>query len=443
MEEGSSPQELGDLYPLGKTLRLHSHAPCRPFSRDSYPEPYDDDATYRNAKDLADLTPEDIVYTKASRERDNTSEGPPFAEKYFNVSDQTTLRILDTTATGLGKGSQVVLCEVQRPPSKYWAAMGWHDDKFPTKVIAKIYDPLYYPTRWFLDGRRLDTVSFADKAYAHEAACYIEIHGHRGEYQIIDEMTPNFYGTFSITHTDSKLRSREVRIVLLEYIEGTSMRDLCRIRRRNGQSILVPGKKLKADDMDERLRIFGRMMHGAVSLEKIGIFHHDLDPNNILIANGGEVDSVNRVVIIDFDESPVRRYSKLGPHIAQELSKPLHPVYRYGIRTFAAFGGWIPLEWLAYAGKDMRTSVDVDTDSDFEEDPNGPGRSFTMWAMKHFDEAEFATVEEAGEIALRHDAEEQEAENRKAEEKKAEEQKAEDQKATKTTDQRETEPQST
>jgi serine/threonine protein kinase len=344
------------------------------------------------------------VFSKESRDRDPSSPIPPFARSYFGTQGhEASLRIVEGKAIGRAKGAQVFLCEVQTTPSEYWKAMGWTDSHFPTKVIAKIFDPLYYPTISPYGGERLDLVSWADKQFAHEAAAYIEIHGHRQEHPIIDDITPNFFGTFTITHespTDKyPYRFRQVRVVLLEYIEGTSLLSLC---SRRSPDILVPTER--AGTEEERLQVFARMLHGIVAMERIGVFHEDPDPRNIIIAENKAGTSAKRVVITDFNISRVERYTESGRHFAQDLPRPLHPRWRFGIDGFERFGGWFPREWLDYVEPYRRDSDDSDTDPD-EEAGDGPGPSFTKWARKTFHKDEFVLADEADEIAERQDAE--------------------------------------
>jgi hypothetical protein len=114
--------------------------------------------------------------------------------------------------------------------------MGWHEDGFP-RIVAKAFDPLYFPpiTTASRNGIRLDVVSLADKQYAHEAAAYIEIHGSREEHSVVDDSTPKFYGTFTSTTKDpNSAKTRQVRIVLLEYVEGTSLAAMCTVQRLSG-----------------------------------------------------------------------------------------------------------------------------------------------------------------------------------------------------------------
>lgn len=398
---------------------LRSHTPYQPFGDGYYKAPFNDDPTYQDPAILALSTSEESVFSKESRDRDPGSLIPPFARSYMSFGAGTqgheaSLRIIEGKAIGRAKGAQVFLCEVQTTPSEYWKAMGWTDSRFPTKVIAKIFDPLYYPTISPYGGERLDLVSWADKQFAHEAAAYIEIHGHRQEHPIIDDMTPNFFGTFTMTHesptpNEYPHRFRQVRVVLLEYIEGTPLLNLCKIRRRRrSPDILVPTER--AGTEEERLQVFARMLHGIVAMESIGVFHEDPDPTNIIIAENKAGTSAKagtlakRVVIIDFNISRVERYTESGRHFAQDLPRPLHPRWRFGIDAFERFGGWFPREWLDYVEPYRRDSDDSDTDPD-EEAGDGPGPSFTKWALKTFHEDEFVLADEADEIAERQDAE--------------------------------------
>ncbi|KAH7369291.1 hypothetical protein B0T11DRAFT_338282 [Plectosphaerella cucumerina] len=383
----SSSSHLGfeSLYPPSAIIQLRSHTPPQPFGDGWYKPPFNRDPTYQDPQIIAQSTPDDFVFSKMPRDRDTDSFIPPFAQAYFGSSAQeheASLRIIKGLATGTEKGSQVFLCEVQASPSEYWKAMGYNE--FPKKVIAKIFDPLYYPTISPLAGQHLDIVSWADKMYAHEAGAYIEIQGHRRDHPVIDDMTPNFFGTFSITHQDHESRLRHVRVVLVEYIEGTPLTQLCTVQSRRRSSDFLKPIEQVAGGMEERLQIFGRMLHGLVALEKIGVYHQDADPSNILVL-GKQGDLKRRVVITDFNDSRILRYTKRPLSLSMELPRPLHPRWRFGIQGFSR-------------GDD---DSDTDSDDEEEEDNEGAGPCFTKWAMRAFPEADFVGADEADEVAER------------------------------------------
>jgi hypothetical protein len=80
------------------------------------------------------------------------------------------------------------------------------------RLIAKIYDPLYFNDE---DGR-LNPFLCVDRHYAHESRAY----------HVLSEMQgtriPIFYGSYSLelpTH-------RTVRLILIEYIPGTTLQSL-------------------------------------------------------------------------------------------------------------------------------------------------------------------------------------------------------------------------
>ncbi|KAH6673901.1 hypothetical protein F5X68DRAFT_235562 [Plectosphaerella plurivora] len=129
--------------------------------------------------------------------------------------------------------------------------------------------------------------------------------------------------------------------------------------------------------------------------------------NILLVDKEGEQQGPldKRVVIVDFNQSRVESYTEDGRHFAQDLPRPLHPRWRFGIDAFERFGGWFPLEWLDYVEPYARGADDSDTDSDEEED-DGPGRSFTKWALGFFNEEDFVGADEADEIAEQQDREE-------------------------------------
>lgn len=81
--------------------------------------------------------------------------------------------------------------------------MGWKPSDLPSQVVAKIYDPLFYPkTETFVTIRHLDVVSLADREYAMEAAAYSELHHYQKTNRLINGFVPKFYGTWTINQTN-------------------------------------------------------------------------------------------------------------------------------------------------------------------------------------------------------------------------------------------------
>lgn len=394
------------LYSPGEILHLRSHLAPQPFGNSYYEAPFNRDPLYQIPEVISRSTVRDFVFEKEMRERDSMSRAAPSAEAYSDakvMDHKAAIQAIKHMATGPKEGAQALICNVPRPPMEYWRSMGWQEDDFPDRVVAKVFDPLHFTsiTTASRDIIRLDVVSLADKQYAHEAAAYIEIHGSRGENPVVDESTSKFYGTFTSTIKDpNSAKTRQVRIVLLEYVQGTSLAGMCTVRHRQGDSdYLVPTET--TGNLKERLEVFARMLYCSVALEKIGVSRRSFDPRDILIAND-KIGGGKRVVITDFSHTQIVRYMKHAGALTY-LSRPLHPRWRYGIDAFEKFGGWFPLEWLDYEEPFFLDDESTDSDSEGEcgsdDEAEGAGPSFTKWANKHFLPADFVLAEEADVFA--------------------------------------------
>ena len=223
--------------------------------------------------------------------------------------------------------------------------------------VAKIFDPLYYS---FIVGdswtpyRVHDVVARADADYAAEAAAYIEL----DSTPFPGTFVPRFYGTWTTnidTHVNGIKHVREVRIVLMEYVQGICMRD-------------VDATKLTEDEKDN---IMIKLVEGESELSFAGIEHNDISPRNVILgppggvhagstctslpmsSSGKYIDFVSpeiRVCLFDFNLSTVDRLKpSIDPSIAQQR---FSPVIRWwaNIHEFCEVG-WVPSsdrahEWL-------------------------------------------------------------------------------------------------
>ncbi|KAH6673914.1 hypothetical protein F5X68DRAFT_246648 [Plectosphaerella plurivora] len=370
-------KEAKFLYEPGNILHLRSHLPPEPFGNIYYAAPLNRDPLYQSPEVISRSTVRELVFSKDMRERGDSSRVAPSAQTYFNpnvLGDKAAIQIIKLLSAARKKGPQVAVCDVRELPDEYWQSMGWNEGEFPSKVVAKIFDPLYFPSGTTASGgeTRLDVISFTDKLYAHEAASYIEIHGRRGEYPVVDESTPKFYGTFTTTHKDANsTKTRQVRIVLLEYIEGTPLSDLCVVQHPpEDSSFLIPTEKVGT--MKERLDVFARMLHCLVALEKIGVSRRTHSSRDILL--------------------------------------------RYVIHGFEMFGGWFPREWLDYEEPYLLHDAETDSDSGGEGDPDdeteGAGPSFNKWANKTFVSDVFIHADEADILAEEYELEKEQMDRR-------------------------------
>lgn len=348
----------GYLYPEGKKLAVKVHMPMQPFGHPAYSSPFDVDAYCMESKDISSMSREDLVFAKPSRTRAANEAMPDDANLYLRESrdDTAALRITENLSHSTNGGPQVVLCIVERPLNKLWEKMGWKKHNHPTRVVAKIFDPLYYPDVHPLlaaldeSPPHLDPVSLADQGYAHEAAAYMELHEKEAKRrnEILRDTIAKFYGTVSLQLTrdvGDERQSRNVRIILMEYIAGKPLSSISECSWEDHLLIRTPPKTISEEDAKIA---FAQILHTATAMEHTGVFHDGLNASNVLVVLGNPKaePKIKRVVLIGFHQAEVMRYTKEGKHFAQSLPRPLHPVSRYGLNGFQSFVGWFPVTWL-------------------------------------------------------------------------------------------------
>ncbi|KAF2006014.1 hypothetical protein P154DRAFT_482759, partial [Amniculicola lignicola CBS 123094] len=240
-------------YVVGTKISVMSHEPPNPFGW-YYPVPSEWHAEdYKSA-------PSKLLWVASH---------PPITG--IDGTDSRTWRITKSLRTGDNSQAQIVLTS--------------------NNLVAKIYDPLYYPT--YDDYGYLSNVVYeAESSYSIESAAYRELSGTPFEGTI----TPRYHGSWT-THISTNLPSgkqilRPVRLILLEYVEGISMLSLdpqtmSKVARQN---ILR-----KVFEAESDLLLFK------------GVRHDDIACRNIIICGTNFEDPNLRVCIIDFNLSKILR----------------------------------------------------------------------------------------------------------------------------------------
>ena len=135
-------------------------------------------------------------------------KNPPAEGSYGPFS--LDLCVHDTIRIGNKHHAQVVVVEVLTADSPVEGLLQGE------LVVAKIYDPLY------VDNEDLSINPFvvADKHYTHEVATYEALSDCQGY------MIPDYYGSYSLDIPISSSTTRRVRLILIELIPGSSMREI-------------------------------------------------------------------------------------------------------------------------------------------------------------------------------------------------------------------------
>ena len=232
-------------YVVGFSTTAVGHEPPNPFGPD-YTTRYPDQTL-----NSADLSHQEICFS--------TSRLPG-----HTLSNHTmALTITSTIRVGAQTGPQVVVVN--------------------HKLIAKIYDPMYYDSTEYSD-----VVKCADRAYSREAAAY----SHLKQFPEVSEDIPAFHGTWTIDvkSTFSKeggaaSRSRTVHLILLEHLQGRCMASI------DPHTLSEPA----------RSAILKQCINAEIRILHTGLAHRDLAPRNIILV-GTDYKTPNlQVKVIDFD----------------------------------------------------------------------------------------------------------------------------------------------
>lgn len=208
-----------------------------------------------------------------------------------------------------GRGAQVVMCHI--------------DSDKQHVLAAKIYDALYYS--YFDDWGPVDVTWNADRDYSKETAAYERLHpaGLEG--------VPRYYGswTFEVAVPNHPGVVRNVRMALMEYVEGISMLPL-----------LETGEHRLFSDA-ERLRIMARLMELQARMVGLGLRTIDMAPRNVVLTDPKSEAWVERgemaVFIVDF--GTVSIYDGMEPGLL-----PRSPLASYPRHCPVEFESWMPEE---------------------------------------------------------------------------------------------------
>ncbi|KAH7159542.1 kinase-like domain-containing protein [Dactylonectria estremocensis] len=232
----------------------------------------------------------------------------PPEESHSPHPDTTThtLRVLGEIACEDGRGAQVVRCCLDNDKSSVYA--------------AKIYDARHY--RW-----PNDVTWEADEDYRREAAAYEDMQ----QLGLDGEIAPKYFGSWTtnvVAWAGSDVL-RPVRIVLMEFLEGSSM-----------LSLLV-NKQVTTIPPQQRLDILGAAIVAANQLHFHHIWHRDFSPRNIMLVRSHPNRGMPRVVLIDFNCSTVAtRPNSKYPAFQRRL--PANPINAWWTSFDDEFYHWIP-----------------------------------------------------------------------------------------------------
>ena len=222
------------------------------------------------------------------------------------------LKIRDAIRVGDEKTSQVVLVDVIS------------GQLANDRVVAKLYDPLYHDHS---DGYT-DPFLFVDVEYARQSAAYTYLHGRE------EEGIPEYYGSYSTEISHPGQGSRTVRLILVEYVDGSLM------------------TTLPTDiSQDFRKAVMEQIVDVETQLYKINLRHGDIHPRNIIIQGVNADRSRLRIKFIDFGHAAVGRSPDPTDYEFEDEFLPgiyISPLLRWfpGYKEPASqFEEWIDWDW--------------------------------------------------------------------------------------------------
>lgn len=152
------------------------------------------------------------------------------------------LEIVDDIRAGVGHSAQVLAVKILQAPSSLLKRLG---NTTTSTLTAKFYDPLYFDHAED-DG---DPFHCVDHHYTHEVATYNRLTELQGT------IVPIFYGSYSLeipidqssSVGQSSTITRSVRLILMEYVHGSSMRELepedfSQLERKHIMKLLIDGE---------------------------------------------------------------------------------------------------------------------------------------------------------------------------------------------------------
>ncbi|KAM0329897.1 hypothetical protein ACHAQA_004062 [Verticillium albo-atrum] len=239
--------------------------------------------------------------------------------------------------TGFECGAQVVLCRLGNNKTGTF---------LPDRVVAKIYDPLYYDSTHHILVQPADVVSEVDRDLSQEAAVYehLKAQGKDGDY------APRYYGCFTTPiYFPVQNKFRPVCLILLEYIEGKTMDAMCRRPHDvdpDNVPDLVPGAE--AGDVEQRMRVFKKVLEVSTGHQHAGVcFSFFFETKQVMISRplGSGPDKDPRVVVLSWKFAYVNEKTSRGERIICRLPRPITPIDWYKPSRLTRFRGWVPQEY--------------------------------------------------------------------------------------------------
>lgn len=252
-------------------------------------------------------------------------------------SETVHLTVVAPIAIGGVRGAQVVACEIS-PRSE--------GDK-PLQAVAKIYDPVYYNYDYLSSRHPWDTVWQADSDYSREAAAYEHLQKN------VTTFAPKYFGswTFDLPITSRGApTSRSVRMILIERLDGTCMRDML---VQNDPDPDEPDDAFHYPE-DYRLEVLAMALDGYSRMVYSGLDQKAFASRNVMLVAStkpsAQVPSISglpipRVVLLDYNASVVYELAAPSDRPQCRTPLPINPMQLWWSMPTNEVVGWVPSEW--------------------------------------------------------------------------------------------------
>ncbi|KAF4889192.1 hypothetical protein CGCVW01_v014452 [Colletotrichum viniferum] len=290
---------------------------------------------------------------------------------------QAKIQIQEIIRQGVNRKSQIFRCSVSQPPEEHRPAAlqepfppsrDTNGRLLPGQLVAKVFDYDYYPSDFSAPWPN-DEEADGNHCREHAVYAYYRRHGKTGYPHII----PQFYGSWVSKiyrghDNNNQPMFRYVGLILIEYINGYSVENLC-LRERDGEYFgpLQPSKRTvpfrslqrhqnRRDNVTEvrfdremRQYVIKEMVHGVVVGMHLGVEHQECEPWNLFVSmhNGLDILEKPRVVLLDHSYTQVWSLTKYAEtqgylYCLQKLPYPPHPRERCSVVALNTFQGWWP-----------------------------------------------------------------------------------------------------
>ncbi|KAJ3951840.1 hypothetical protein N0V92_011736 [Colletotrichum tropicale] len=256
------------------------------------------------------------------------------------------VKIIRHLRFGLGRGSQVLLCEItkypqalaqpQMPFPRFTSNQKAENEHLLDWIVLKVYDGRLFPTGSVIPP--WNNWELADQSHSRNSSALKFLYQkHQQQHTIMGSPyhVPSYFGTWvaeiPYENKAGEQKTRYVGAVAMEFIRGVSIGDLCEREPRKNRNLrsddaedepgpnmarLIPrndpdlfrglefaGQVIDVESEAFRLMMLKRMLEGVVSTLHLGAEHTEMSPYNTFVSildDCGSRTVLPRVVYLDY-----------------------------------------------------------------------------------------------------------------------------------------------